>query len=340
MPNLDIGLHLGAGEYSHMGFGSDMLLDPRMDLPLFGIKNEMDNFESPGPFPLTPRMFDTFHDHQSESGQPMHCMGGGLPSLDFGDGSMQAAALMHPASEPTPPPSNTTITSPAAQTCEQGSEVLPAPFSTASTTARDRRRRRSTVTTASAAAPTATTKSGPATAAKASASTGKFAASRTRSKRSTCKEAREEARRNRCLERNRIAASKCREKKKAWMHDLEATKTELESQHASLQREFNGLLEEATQIKTSLMAHAGCNDQNIDMWIENEAIRFVRRANRMPRDSIPGNTRHSSIASLASLQSQNESVALSSAALSDDTQLSSPGLDCESTQYDMFAEDE
>ncbi|KAL7625062.1 hypothetical protein AAE478_004276 [Parahypoxylon ruwenzoriense] len=81
--------------------------------------------------------------------------------------------------------------------------------------------------------------------------------------------------RNRCLERNRVAATKCRQKKKEWVSDLEETKFGLESQNSHLQMEYSSLKNEITQIKSQLMEHASCNDPNIDKWIENEAKRFV-----------------------------------------------------------------
>jgi len=85
--------------------------------------------------------------------------------------------------------------------------------------------------------------------------------------------------RNKFLERNRIAASKCREKKKQYVSDLEETKIGLETQHAHLQMEFNGLLGEVSGLKHHLMAHAKCNDPNIDRWLNNEARRFVQTPN-------------------------------------------------------------
>lgn len=59
-----------------------------------------------------------------------------------------------------------------------------------------------------------------------------------------------------------------------------------------------------TQIKNYLMGHAGCGDANIDMWIENEALRFVHRsvsgADQAHAHVDVGASRHSSIGSLAS----------------------------------------
>ncbi|CAH0039469.1 unnamed protein product [Clonostachys solani] len=88
----------------------------------------------------------------------------------------------------------------------------------------------------------------------------------------------EDFKRNKYLERNRLAASKCRQKKKEWMHELEETKGILESKHSDLHREYSALLQEVSQIKTFLMAHSNCHDPNIDQWIEGEARRFVRKS--------------------------------------------------------------
>ena len=61
------------------------------------------------------------------------------------------------------------------------------------------------------------------------------------------------------------------------MHDLEDTKASMEKQHHNLLSEFSALTEEITQLKNSLVAHAGCNDPNIDGWINNEAAKYVQR---------------------------------------------------------------
>lgn len=86
-----------------------------------------------------------------------------------------------------------------------------------------------------------------------------------------------EKRRKRNLERNRAAASKCRQRKKQWQDGLERRKTDLESRYKALHRESKDLMEEVAQLKNLVMAHAGCNDANIDDWIRSEADSFVRR---------------------------------------------------------------
>ncbi|RSL64695.1 hypothetical protein CEP54_004558 [Fusarium duplospermum] len=87
----------------------------------------------------------------------------------------------------------------------------------------------------------------------------------------------ESSKRSKFLKRNRIAASKCRQKKKEWVNNLEETRYGLEHQHSTLQTEYNDLLGEVSKMKNQLMQHAGCNDSNINQWIENEARKFVQR---------------------------------------------------------------
>ncbi|KAI0021902.1 hypothetical protein F4780DRAFT_255065 [Xylariomycetidae sp. FL0641] len=84
-----------------------------------------------------------------------------------------------------------------------------------------------------------------------------------------------QSKRDAFLERNRVAATKCRQKKKEWVSDLEETKLGLENVNSHLQMEYNGLLDEVSRIRAQLITHAHCNDPNINKWVENEAKRFV-----------------------------------------------------------------
>jgi hypothetical protein len=84
--------------------------------------------------------------------------------------------------------------------------------------------------------------------------------------------------RSKFLERNRIAASKCRQKKKLWMQELEDVKADLEKSYWDLQGNYNSFFEEVSQLKNQLMVHSGCHNFNIDKWIEREARRFVDTA--------------------------------------------------------------
>lgn len=121
----------------------------------------------------------------------------------------------------------------------------------------------------------------------------------------------DEEKRIKFLERNRIAASKCREKKKQFVSELEDTKTELEAQHAQLQLEYNGLLSEVSGLKHRLMAHAKCNDPNIDSWLSNEARRFVQTTHDL-FGSYPGPSSHPSHTRNHSTASSGQSASFNS----------------------------
>lgn len=82
--------------------------------------------------------------------------------------------------------------------------------------------------------------------------------------------------RKKFLEKNRIAASKCREKKKKWVHELEYNKSQMERLNMELRLEHRGLINELNQTKSMLMSHADCNDPNITEWLNNQARRIVQ----------------------------------------------------------------
>ncbi|KAF4991715.1 hypothetical protein FDECE_13946 [Fusarium decemcellulare] len=125
----------------------------------------------------------------------------------------------------------------------------------------------------------------------------------------------DDAKRNKFLKRNRIAASKCRQKKKEWVNNLEETRHGLEHQHSNLQMEYNGLVDEVSRMKTQLMQHAACNDANINQWIENEARKFVQRTAAQTQGHPPcdgvncchSHHRHRSLSSAMSIPKTTES---------------------------------
>ncbi|KAH7262973.1 hypothetical protein BKA59DRAFT_489576 [Fusarium tricinctum] len=94
--------------------------------------------------------------------------------------------------------------------------------------------------------------------------------------------------RGRFLKRNRIAASKCRQKKKEWVSNLEDTRYSLEHENNNLHKQYNGLIDELSTIKNQLMEHASCNDANINQWLDNEAKKFVQRIAAQNTTQAPG----------------------------------------------------
>lgn len=64
--------------------------------------------------------------------------------------------------------------------------------------------------------------------------------------------------RQRFLERNRAAASRCRAKKKVWMDGLEVRCKDLETAKQGLSQEVEMLRSEVQQLKSILIAHKDC----------------------------------------------------------------------------------
>ena len=64
--------------------------------------------------------------------------------------------------------------------------------------------------------------------------------------------------RQRFLERNRAAASRCRAKKKVWVDSLENKCKEIEIINQNLSQEVNMLRSEVQQLKSILIAHKDC----------------------------------------------------------------------------------
>jgi hypothetical protein len=78
-------------------------------------------------------------------------------------------------------------------------------------------------------------------------------------------------------QRNRVAASKCRQKKKVKVDELREMQTNLEAHNSDLHMEFQRLRQEIGQVKSDLINHSECHDPNIDRWVENEAKGYVQK---------------------------------------------------------------
>ncbi|KJK74045.1 hypothetical protein H634G_10671 [Metarhizium anisopliae BRIP 53293] len=81
--------------------------------------------------------------------------------------------------------------------------------------------------------------------------------------------------RERSLERNRVAASNCRKRKKKWVDELEKRNSRLEKRHKDLKTEYLFLVQEISGLKNYIVGHASCHDPNIDIWLESEASKYV-----------------------------------------------------------------
>jgi hypothetical protein len=77
----------------------------------------------------------------------------------------------------------------------------------------------------------------------------------------------ERAKRAKFLERNRLAASKCRQKKKEHTQQLEVRFKEQSEKNAHLHKEIHELKSQALNLKNELLKHAQCNDEAIKLHL-------------------------------------------------------------------------
>ncbi|PLB38069.1 bZIP transcription factor atfB [Aspergillus candidus] len=74
------------------------------------------------------------------------------------------------------------------------------------------------------------------------------------------------------LERNRLAASKCRQKRKRESEGLETRYNLLKAKHEELEELEHELRNAVTRFKTNLLGHHNCGDPNVNAYLQQEAI--------------------------------------------------------------------
>ncbi|TSP79515.1 Cyclic AMP-dependent transcription factor ATF-7 [Bagarius yarrelli] len=102
-------------------------------------------------------------------------------------------------------------------------------------------------------------------------------------------------RRQRFLERNRAAASRCRQKRKLWVNSLEKKAEELTSMNVSLTNEVSLLRNEVAHLKQLLLAHKDCPVTTLQKkaaYLGEESMKEVCEATGSPAAVI----QHSSVA--------------------------------------------
>ncbi|KAL8630709.1 hypothetical protein Q9189_003550 [Teloschistes chrysophthalmus] len=110
----------------------------------------------------------------------------------------------------------------------------------------------------------------------------------------------EEVRRHKFLERNRVAASKCRQKKKEWTQNLENRARELQKENNHLRMLVDSLRDELLFIKGEILKHTSCESDNIQGWLKSSAASQVRspviKREHSPINSAPP-SRYGSVSS-------------------------------------------
>ncbi len=100
----------------------------------------------------------------------------------------------------------------------------------------------------------------------------------------------EVSRRSKFLERNRVAASKCRQKKKQWVENLETKARNLQAQYKHLNLVVDSLKDEILYLKVEMMRHKGCEGSEIQKFIKDEGGAFAEAEERLARSEREGKT--------------------------------------------------
>lgn len=96
------------------------------------------------------------------------------------------------------------------------------------------------------------------------------------------------------LERNRIAASKCRQRKKEQTMDLESRFQEQSRKKDELMTKFSQLRLEVLELKNEVLKHAGCDDMSIRRHLAQSAA--MSAAHCGPGSALPASDGPSSMA--------------------------------------------
>ncbi|KAL9113040.1 MAG: hypothetical protein Q9227_002652 [Pyrenula ochraceoflavens] len=86
--------------------------------------------------------------------------------------------------------------------------------------------------------------------------------------------------RSKFLERNRVAASKCRQKKKEWTENLEAKHREQQSIRRMLVEQRDSAKQEVLMLKDMLLTHSDCHHPALESWLSNSATHLAEPMNR------------------------------------------------------------
>ncbi|KAJ1963316.1 hypothetical protein H4R35_007262 [Dimargaris xerosporica] len=123
----------------------------------------------------------------------------------------------------------------------------------------------------------------------------------------------------RFLERNRIAASKCRQKKKQWIESLKQQSEEVTQRNKQLNMVVTQLKEEILVLKNQLLAHRDCNCTVIQQYVQRTSDQFVMA-------SAPANPMESAAGLLGASASEMMAAQNAAALVSMPSVLSKPPL--------------
>ncbi|KAM6955540.1 cyclic AMP-dependent transcription factor ATF-2 [Lycodopsis pacificus] len=124
--------------------------------------------------------------------------------------------------------------------------------------------------------------------------------------------------RRKFLERNRAAASRCRQKRKVWVSSLERKADDLNSMNGQLQSEVSLLRNEVAQLKQLLLAHKDCP---VTAMQKKSGYHISDKDESCEEMSVPGSPQneaiqHSSVSTSNGVSSSSSSSATSAASAS------------------------
>jgi len=100
----------------------------------------------------------------------------------------------------------------------------------------------------------------------------------------------EESKRMKFLERNRVAADKCRQNRKKWIDDLQTKAHYFGVDNTTKKTQLEELEQEIVQLRSLLFIHSrSCNENDIVSWVEQEAHK-VQLLNEPDSKEIPDDT--------------------------------------------------
>lgn len=126
----------------------------------------------------------------------------------------------------------------------------------------------------------------------------------------------EDCRRSKFLERNRVAASKCRQKKKEWTNNIESQARQLQKDNASLHHLVDSLKEEILFLKGEMLKHSPCGHSDIQEYLQ----RSVQSFHGLPNGNIKQETSPLGTAPPSPTSSSHSSAHISPLDLSVDNQ--------------------
>lgn len=96
----------------------------------------------------------------------------------------------------------------------------------------------------------------------------------------------EDFRRSKFLERNRVAASKCRQKKKEWTNNLENRARQLQKENKTLHQIVDSCKEEILFLKGEMLKHNTCSCTDIQEYLQRGASNFHVKQEPSPASSV------------------------------------------------------